>query len=307
MIYYLYNLSDKQRMEVNMTKEKGLSGSTLKIIAILVMIVDHIGLGIWSRLPGLGYLVPDVMDRETWWLIYNVMRSIGRTAFPIFAFLLVEGFFHTKNRLMYAIRLFSFAFISQIPFHYAFLHLTSGLNIFFTLFIGLIMMWAMTEIKKRWPNIFLLYRKFLRISYTIKPSGGCTLARMEDVALRPRSARGFAKANPSLYLIGWIIIIAAAGFTAYQLKTDYYYQGILVIAIFYILREQRILALSAGYLTFLLPQAIKHDFTIQLYCLVGFILSWFYNGNRGLKIKYLFYMVYPAHLLLIYVIWRYII
>jgi hypothetical protein len=239
-----------------MTKEKGISGSTLKIIAIFIMIIDHIGLGIWYRLPGLGYLVPDVIDQATWWSVYIVMRRIGRTAFPIFCFLLVEGFFNTKNHAKYAMRLFSFALISQLPFQYAFQGLMNdglNLNVFFTLFIGLILIWGMTKIKERWPNYYL-------------------------------------------FMPGWLLSCAIAGFLAYRLDTDYDYRGILLIVILYLFRKTRLISLIAGYLSFLW----------EAYCLPGFILAWFYNGKRGLKTKLLFYMVYPAHLFLIYLAWKYL-
>jgi hypothetical protein len=239
-----------------MTKEKGLSGSTLKIIAIIIMIIDHVGFGIWSRLPGMRYLVPHVMDWETWKLIYDIMRAVGRTAFPIICFLLVEGFFHTKSRPKYALRLFAFALISQLPFYYAFLDLTTRLNVFFSLFMGLMTIWGMDEIKKRWPK-------------------------------------------PAIHYSGWIIIVAVASGLAYWLHTDYDYKGILVIAALYIFRNNKQLAVIAGSVLLVI-------LTNNFYYLLGFFLVWFYNGKRGLDIKFSFYMVYPVHLSLIYLFWRYL-
>lgn len=91
----------------------------LKIIALATMITDHYGAIFQSDM--------------------TIFRIIGRLAFPIYCFLLVEGYFHTGNVRKYAERLLIFAFISEVPFDLAF-YGKVGLahqNIFFTLFTGL--------------------------------------------------------------------------------------------------------------------------------------------------------------------------
>ena len=119
---------------------KGLSGSTLKIIAVITMLTDHIGAGILGRIITMqGIYSGSVYN------VYTVMRYIGRLAFPIFCFLLVEGFMHTHNVKKYASRLFVFALISEIPFDLFVsgrIVDTSAQNVYFTLLIGLICMWA---------------------------------------------------------------------------------------------------------------------------------------------------------------------
>ncbi|MCL2051628.1 MAG: conjugal transfer protein TraX [Lachnospiraceae bacterium] len=248
----------------------GFSNSTLKIIAVLSMVIDHLGLGIWYRLPSLGYLVPEMIDMETWWSIFQLMRNIGRPAFPIFCFLLVEGFSHTSSYFKYAVRLFIFSLISQLPFHYAFLNLAEGLNVFFTLLIGLMALWGFHEVKTRWPK---------RI----------------------------------IYLPSWALIAALACFIADFLNTDYDYKGVLLIICLYIFRQSRIIALISSYFTFKFVMYKSASMTTGFlaylgadYCFPGFILSYFYNGKRGLKFKYLFYLVYPVHLMLIYLAWNYL-
>ena len=135
---------------------KGLSGSTLKIIAVVTMLIDHIGAAILARMMmvnGLGGIdqsdTTAVMqwysNNTTLFQVYQVMRSIGRIAFPIFCFLLVEGFEHTHDRKKYALRLGLFALISEIPFDLAFSSEVLEFqyqNVFFTLFIGMLTMWV---------------------------------------------------------------------------------------------------------------------------------------------------------------------
>ena len=93
---------------------KGLSGSTLKLIAIVSMLIDHVAAAVIVRVLYAGHWT------EQLYQIYRVMRSVGRIAFPIFCFFLVEGFEHTRDRKKYALRLFLFALISEIPFDLAF-------------------------------------------------------------------------------------------------------------------------------------------------------------------------------------------
>ena len=98
----------------------GLSGFQLKMIAMITMLIDHLG----------AILFPQ----------YFWMRKVGRLAFPIFAFLLVEGFLHTKDVYAYLKRLFLFALISEPFFDFAFYGKWFTLehqNIFFTLVLSL--------------------------------------------------------------------------------------------------------------------------------------------------------------------------
>lgn len=107
---------------------KILSGFYLKVIALITMVVDHIGVVFY----------PDC----------NWLRVIGRIAFPIFAFLLVEGYFHTSDVKKYIMRMATLAFISEIPFDlivYGNVVDFRHQNIFFTFVIGLFMMYMMSR------------------------------------------------------------------------------------------------------------------------------------------------------------------
>lgn len=132
----------------------GITGSTLKIIAMITMLIDHIGATIVLQLVQRNSDNFDAFGnlRITGMVIlYYVLRGIGRLAFPIFIFLLLEGFQYTHNRFLYIGRLLLFAIISEIPFDLAVNLSTNSIlkghvleftsqNVFFTLAIGMIVL-----------------------------------------------------------------------------------------------------------------------------------------------------------------------
>lgn len=98
-----------------------MTGFALKLIAIITMTVDHIGAIFFPQ--------------------YIVLRCIGRVSFPIFCFLMAEGFVHTRNFKRYLLRLIAFAVISYVPYSLTFygsLFTVKSLNIYFELAAGLI-------------------------------------------------------------------------------------------------------------------------------------------------------------------------
>ena len=114
-------------------KYRVLSGSALKMIALVAMLIDHTAVVLLrdSRI---------ILLRTRWGVLtlYTLMRRIGRISFPIYCFLLVEGFLHTRDRRKYGRNLLLFALISEIPWN---LEHTGTLrygaqNVFFTLFLG---------------------------------------------------------------------------------------------------------------------------------------------------------------------------
>ena len=115
-----------------MTNERGLNGNQLKLIAVVSMLLDHIGVVL--------------ADGE----LYDLLRILGRAAFPIYAFLLVEGFFHTGSWKKYALRLGVFAGMSECFYDLA---LTGHpvdwrcQNVFLTLLLGLLMMQVLSWLR----------------------------------------------------------------------------------------------------------------------------------------------------------------
>lgn len=108
-----------------------LSGSALKVIAVLSMVTDHCAY----------YL----MEHGT--LLYEIMRCFGRIAFPAFAFLITEGFRHTRNRMKYFLQLLGFAVVSEMPWYL--LNGADGThNVLFTLSLGVMTLAAIETLKK---------------------------------------------------------------------------------------------------------------------------------------------------------------
>lgn len=103
---------------------KVLSRDVLKIIAVLAMLIDHVG----------KLFFPEVL----------FLQILGRLAFPIFAFFIAEGFYYTKNKVQYLFTILVFAVIAQIPYNF----LWHGLNVLFTFICALILLF-LWEASKR--------------------------------------------------------------------------------------------------------------------------------------------------------------
>ena len=101
--------------------EHGISGYWLKMIAVITMLIDHSAATILERiLVQMPSWAPVTVDNcEQWYRLDLLLRGIGRMAFPIYCFLLVEGFHYTHSRRKYAARMFVFALISEVPFDMA--------------------------------------------------------------------------------------------------------------------------------------------------------------------------------------------
>lgn len=222
---------------------KCFSGSTLKLIAIVSMLIDHTAAAFIYH----AILLPNapISVGTNLYIVYQIykgMRFIGRIAFPIFCFLLVQGFLYTSSRKKYLIRLAVFAVISEIPFDLALKDQFFDFqyqNVYFTLLIGLLVMMLMEHFEHH------------------------TAIQMFAV------------------LCGMII--------AELLKTDYGYHGILLISILYFFRFHSSLQTFAGSLSLLWEAP----------AILAFIPINLYNQKRGLSLKYIFYIFYPAHLLLL--------
>lgn len=119
----------------------GLTGAVLKTLALASMTIDHAAAALLNR----GLFAAGVWS-DPLLQLYWLCRGVGRLAFPIYCFLLAEGFAHTSSRRAYAGRLFLFALLSEVPFDLAF-HAApfypAYQNVFCTLLLGLLAVWAL--------------------------------------------------------------------------------------------------------------------------------------------------------------------
>lgn len=183
-----------------------LSASALKYIAVITMLIDHIGAAVVVNYTsnhgdGIGSTGPDIC--------YFILRMIGRQAFPIYCFLLVEGFYHTRSVWRYLGRLAIFSVLSEVPYDLAFhdkLYDFSGQNVYWTLFLGLL---------------------------------GITLFQ------RIRQLETFSEREKKV--LTWIVSIVFV-LSGFLLHIDYEGLGILLIFVFYWFRQERIKACFWGYL-----------------------------------------------------------
>lgn len=193
-----------------------LSGSALKVIALVTMIIDHIGYFILSRTAfGMTPLFSIASITVT---VYWIFRKIGRLAFPIYVFLLCEGCLLTRNRNRYALSLFIFALISEIPWnivHSGKIFLISSQNVFFTLFLGLLAIMFSDRFRETGEIKFIIASfavfaaaYFLKADYGIR---GVGLALIVFLLRNRRVEQALAGSsiyvnNAPAYLVSFLII-----------------------------------------------------------------------------------------------------
>lgn len=243
-------------------KVGGVSGSTLKMIALVTMLIDHVAATVIIRmLLNSEYAISEEYNPLS--IIYLSMRMIGRIAFPIYCFLMVEGFLRTHNQWRYAARIAVFALLSEIPFDLAFcssLYTLEYQNVFFTLLFGL---------------LALIFMSLL----------GNRSAGLDSQTQHLLGKRAFLRFAQVVVVIGFAII-------AKVLNTDYGAFGVLAIVLLYVSSKKKSTQIMTGIILFLWEMTASF----------AFLPIAFYNGKRGIKIKYLFYVFYPLHLLILYMI-----
>ncbi len=258
-------------MQTEMTEKRrfSLNGNELKLIAVITMLLDHITYVFIES-----FILPRVSrsylggadltylkhDYNFWFNMDMIGRGIGRLAFPIFVFLLLEGFQHTRNVWKYLLRLGLFALISEIPFDMAFngkVFDFTGQSVYVTLFLGLLMMIGFEKVDDTFKNKFL------------------------SVLLKT-------------------LIFAVALAAGHYTFCDYAEMGIAMIAAVYLTRNNRKFMWFAVLIAMLITIPIVHSSPLEVVGCLSFVLIIYYNGERGsFNLKYFYYLFYPVHLLIL--------
>ncbi len=243
-----------------MQRYKVLNSNAIKIIAMIFMLADHM----WATIiPG-----------NLW------LTNVGRLAFPLFAFLIVEGFEHTSNFKKYAQRLFVFGLISEIPFDL----MSSGVkffpfhqNVMFTLLLGLL---CINEIDK--------FKKNKNVKVGVK-------ALLKILVYLFIGLVGFVDYG----ITGILTIIALYVFRNFKFAwLGQLISMILLHIVFF--KDQSIILNIFGY---------EYFMPLQAFSVLALPIMWMYNGEKGKKSKVLqygFYAFYPVHMLALYLIYNFI-
>ena len=245
-----------------------MTSFSLKIVALVFMFCDHFG--------------------DSYIKHFSFFNLLGRISFPIFAFQISEGFIHTQNIKKYFFRIGIFALISQIPFSlfmYKYFNNFSTLNIFFTLFLGLLSIYLYNYIN----NVLV---KSINDKETISKNNSI-----------------FTKSTIFIKILSLVIVFLLAGI-AQLLNTDYGAWGVILVFIFYAFKDNKVLRIFVYVLLVFckyISPLIQTNFNIAYISMfVATLLSYLfidlYNGKQGKKIKYLLYLFYPLHLLVLYFI-----
>ena len=219
-----------------------MNSFALHILAMLLMLCDHLQLTLLPELP--------------------ILRCVGRLAFPLFAFMAVEGYLRTRNLKNYLLRLLMLGVISEIPFDL----LVSGSvfypvhqNVIWTIVLGLCCIWA-------FENIAADRQRLLSAVVIIASLGAAIIANVD-----------YSSAG----------VLTLFAFYAFRGST---------------VRCRLLQLLSLGIINLMLLGGVELTFPYQALAVLSLPIIWLYDGSQGPHdgfIKAANYLFYPAHMLIL--------
>lgn len=257
-------------LDKKLEKFKLLSNFNIKVIAISLMVIEHF-FKIFMHYMAMRNIYIGNFDIQTFAIRY--IYHLTSLSFPLFCFFIVEGFQHTKNLKKYMLILLIFGFISEIPLDFAFflfspfnkdeiigkIFYLGYQNVFFTLFLGVLCLYIIRYVEQNISN------------------------KIKSIFLK-------------------ILSIILISILANIINCDYEYRGILFISFFYIFRKNRIYQILA----YLLLIIFMYNEQPGIYNFIWCLIIYLYNGKlynnmnikHNPKVKYIFYWIYPLHLIL---------
>lgn len=293
-----------------------MSAFVLKLIAVVSMLIDHAAYSLFLAgvFTGKGYVY---------------MRAVGRIAFPIFAYMIVNGFEKTHDVRRYFSRLALFAVISQPVYRLAFsaanygaqaltgggitLSLTAAnittpclaalIAAAYLIFacrgrVDLSLLWVcaalvLPYVRLEVFGITLLGGK-LNVFYTL--AIGLALIAALDALRRARGGKG------ELFRALMLLLAALAAALLLQKTADYGWMGLAFIAALYLARSRRVYQAGVIVLWCVCEYAVmQSSWFFALYAMLAAVPVLLYSGRLGARMRG-FYLVYPVHLGIFYVL-----
>ena len=242
-----------------MKQREGISSFTLHVLAMALMLCDHL----WATFfPYAGWLT-----------------CLGRIAFPIFAFMIVEGYFHSRDQKRYLLRLFLCAIVSEVPFDLiqaSTVFYPYHQNVLWVFVTAVLLIMGLEKIRK-------LGKWWLTIP-------ACLLA-----AIFGSLFGGIASLE--FFNIGVVTVLV---FYFFRERKWWCFAGQLA-CLYYLNFEE-----MAGFCYNVQLFGHKWEFPQQGFALLALIPIWLYRGKQGYHAKWFrwfCYAFYPVHLLILYLLW----
>ena len=249
-------------MDSSASKNFELTAAVLHIIAMTLMLMDHL----WATL----------LPAREW------LTCAGRVAFPIFAFMAVEGYFHTRSFKKYILRMLLFAVLSEIPFDLMYggtWFYPVHQNVLWTFLLGLLGVWLMEQVRKK-GKIWM----YLLVCVLVVPAG---------------------------LVLGTLCMVDYYGVGVLTVFVFYFLHGRKwwcflgqLAALFWLNVE-----LLGGLMYPVQFFGMEFELCQQGLALLALIPIWLYRGRQGYHSKpfqYLCYAFYPVHMLLLVVVLNFI-
>jgi hypothetical protein len=255
---------------------KQMTTFQIKLIAITAMVIDHVGL----------FFFPQIL----------LLRIIGRLAFPLFAWLIANGAYYSKNINVYLARLFLFAVIAQIPFFLANRLIEPSfweLNVLFTLFLGLAAIVLMRKSRNRFTAVLVVIISALLAEILDTDYGALGVLAIILFYVYFKDTKKMVLLQICLFTLFSVIAIG-------------------IVMAFTGVANPGISTLSVNLCLILMKVCLKVSTTIppnfvilnlvEPLGLFSLFFIAFYGGQEGRKVKYFFYLFYPMHLFILYFI-----